>query len=382
MNYLTRLDLCIVLVFALVGGFNFLVDPYGFYWSPALEGFNQQKTQADERVREVTPYRALALQPDTVLIGNSRVQLGIAAESKVLEGRKAYNLSLPGAGLTETLRHALSQARHNHNLTTMIIALDYRYFLHNYSQSPGPWPQEELLNTITQPPESTIARIKRIYPAVFSLDTLFDSVRTVAQQGGTYNNITRLGSNTGGYYLDAIKAEGKKRFYKHQFDGLYMRFGRQHLTYEANGTVYSTDLLTTFLDEMRKAHPSVNIYFFINPYHQSYWQVIYRSGHWGSYLKWKRDLARIADKYPEYPVYDFSLPSQQTLEPLNYAQDKQLMTWYWEPAHYRPALGDEVLKALLGHATTSTTGNWPIRLDAHTIEKAIKQSIDGLSQSD
>ena len=380
MNYLTRLALFIVLVFALVGGFNFLVDPYGFYWSPALKGFNQQKTQADERVREVTPYRAQALQPDTVLIGNSRVQLGIAAESEVLKGRHAYNLSLPGAGLAETLRHALSQARYNPNLTTLIIALDYRYFLHNYSHSPGPWSQQALLDTITQHPESPVDRLMRIYPAVFSLDTLFDSVKTIAQQGGTHNNITHLGSNTGGYYLDAIKAEGKRRFFQHQFDGLFMRFGRKHLTYQAGGQVYSIALLTSFLEEMKTAHPKVALHFFINPYHQSYWQVIYKSGHWGSYLQWKRDLARVGDRYPEYAIYDFSLPSEQTLEPLNYAQDRQLMTWYWEPAHYRPKLGDEVLKAILDKPSSINTADWPIRLQQHTIERAIELSIDGLAQ--
>lgn len=381
MNYLTRLALSIVFVFALVGGFNFLVDPYGFYWGPVLEGINQRKTQADERVREVTPYRAMALQPDTVLIGNSRVQLGIAAESAVLDGRQAYNLSLPGAGLGETLRHGLSQARYNANLRTMIIALDYRYFLHNYSQSPGPWLQNELLNSLTQEPETITQKFMRIYPAVFSLDTLFDSVRTIAQQGGTYNNITRLGSNTGGYYVDAIKAEGKRRFYKHQFDGLFMRFGRQHLTYQADGRVYSIALLTRFMDEMKSKHPAINLHLFINPYHHSYWQVVDKSGHWGSYLQWKRDLADLGDNFPEYAIYDFSLPSEHTLEPLNYEQDKQLMTWYWEPAHYRPALGDEVLKVLLGETTTASSTNWPIRLQQRTIEKVIEQSVAGLAQS-
>lgn len=378
MNYLTRLALFIVLIFALVGAFNTIVDPYGFYWTPAVKGFNQQKTQADERVREVTPYRALSLQPDTVLIGNSRVQLGMAAESEVLTGRNAYNLSLPGSGLTENLRHALSQARYNPNLKTMIIGLDYRYFLHNYAENPGPWSLDELLETITLEPESLLQKVKRIYPAVFSLETLFDSFRTIVQQGGTYNNITRLGSNTGGYYVDAVTAEGKKRFYQHQFDGLFMRFGRKHLTYQSDGQPYSIALLMRFLQEMKRNHPQIELHFFINPYHQSYWQVIYQSGHWANYLQWKRDLAKVGDRYPEYAIYDFSLPSTQTLEPLNYEQDKTLMTWYWEPAHYRPKLGDEVLKVLLQTSFKQNEINWPIRLRKHTVEKAIQLSVDGL----
>ena len=135
------------------------------------------------------------------------------------------------------------------------------------------------------------------------------------------------------------------------------------------------------MDEMKSKHPAINLHLFINPYHHSYWQVVDKSGHWGSYLQWKRDLADLGDNFPEYAIYDFSLPSEHTLEPLNYEQDKQLMTWYWEPAHYRPALGDEVLKVLLDETTTASSTNWPIRLQQRTIEKVIEQSVAGLAQS-
>lgn len=381
MNYLSRLIIYIVVIFTVSGVFNVLVDPFGFYWSPTIKGFNAQKTQADERVRDVTPYRALALKPDLVLIGNSRVQLGMAAESELLESYSAYNLSLPGSGVVENLGHALSQAKRNPNLKTMIIALDYRYFLNNYQENPGPWGRDELLSSITIQPESTVETIQRLYPAIFSLDTLFDSVSTIVQQGGIHNNITRLGSNTGGYYQDAISAEGKKRFYQHQFDGLFSRFGRKHLTYQSDGKIYSIALLSRFLDEMKQHYPAINIRFFINPYHQSYWQVIHKSGHWASYLQWKRDLAELGDRFTEYPIYDFSLPSRQTLEPLNYEENKKLMTWYWEPAHYRPALGDIVLKVLLGIPTEYSSENWPVRLGRSTIDKAISLSVDGLDRS-
>ena len=56
------------------------------------------------------------------------------------------------------------------------------------------------------------------------------------------------------------------------------------------------------------------------------------------------------------------------------------MTWYWEPAHYRPKLGDEVLKAILDKPSSINTADWPIRLQQHTIERAIELSIDGLAQ--
>ena len=376
MHYLRKLLVFIVGLFVLAGAVNAFIDPYGFYWSPTIEGFNARKTQADERVREVTPFRALDLQPDTLLIGSSRVQLGFAAESEVFGERKVFNLALPGSGLTENLKYALWHIRQNPNVRTLIIGVDYRYFLNNYGNDPGPWTAQELMDKYNKAPEAALEKIQRIYPALFSLDTLQDSLSTVLQQGGLYNHITPLGSNTGDYYLATIKAEGKQRFFKHQQIGVQQRFEREQYSYSGEHGLFGIGMYKTFIDELVTRHPQITLYTFINPYHQSYWQVIKQTGHWPDYLQWKRDLAGLADTYPQFPFYDFSLPSPETLEDPDYAQNHKPMKWFWEPAHYRPAMGDRIIEAMF--ESEQENADWPIRLTSQTIDRAIALSKAGL----
>ncbi|MFS1702222.1 hypothetical protein [Alteromonas sp. AMM-1] len=377
MHYLRNLLLFIVSLFLLAGALNAFVDPYGFYWSPTFEGFNARKTQADERVREVTPYRALELQPDTLLIGSSRVQLGFAAESDSFGERSVFNLALPGSGLTENLKYALLHVKQNPNLRTLIIGVDYRYFLNNYGNDPGPWTTQQLMDKYNKNPETTVEKIQRIYPALFSLDTLQDSFATVIQQRGLYNHITRLGSNTGDYYLATIKAEGKQRFFTHQQSGVQQRFEREQYRYRGEHGLFGIGMYQTFIDELVAKHPNVTLYTFINPYHQSYWRVIKQTGHWPDYLQWKRDLAALADMYPQFPFYDFSLPSVETLEDPDYAKNREPMVWFWEPAHYRPAMGDRIIETMF--ASEQENADWPIRLTGNNINRAIAQSEAGLS---
>ena len=52
------------------------------------------------------------------------------------------------------------------------------------------------------------------------------------------------------------------------------------------------------------------------------------------------------------------------------------MKWFWEPAHYRPAMGDRIIEAMF--ESEQENADWPIRLTSQTIDRAIALSKAGL----
>jgi hypothetical protein len=378
MHYLKVFVAASLMIISSVGAFNWFIDPFGFFWSPAIEGVNLRKTQADEHVREVTPYRAEMMQPEVVIVGNSRTQVGLAAESSVFKDDLVYNLSLPGASLPEELKHGLYQLAHNNNIKQLFIALDYRYFLHNYELTPKAQSKEQLLATLSRDPETVGEKCIRILPRLFSIDGLIASVKTLGTQQATGNVISRQGSNSGDYYLNVIQTEGKKRFIGQQLRTLKEKFARDYLDYRVSTAAenYNIALLRAFLQQAREIS-SANITLFINPYHLAYWHIIDDTGHWSDYLQWKRDLVMVATEFPEYQFWDFSLWHEYTTEPLNLSEDRTPMAGYWEIAHYRHRLGDAMIRRMLGTGESA----FGVNLEQVPMEYILSESNVGLQNT-
>jgi hypothetical protein len=84
--------------------------------------------------------------------------------------------------------------------------------------------------------------------------------------------------------------------------------------------------------------------------------MLHRLGLWPSFLQWMRSLGSIADAArrdgSNLAVFDCSTYDSMTTEPIPAAGDRtSTMRWYWEPGHFKSALGDQVLKALFGAST-------------------------------
>lgn len=373
MHYLSKLAVFTTLIFPLIGSINWFVDPYGYFWSPVIENVNARKTQADGKVRDVLPFRALAIKPNQLIIGNSRVQLGFNTENSAY-----FNLGIPGSPLEESLGLAYEQITNNNQLSTVYIALDYRYFLFPHDEHPAPFSDDYLEERMLRTTENTIDKIARIYPSLFSLDSLNSSIATLTSQAAITNSITQSGFNTGGFYVDAVTSEGKSLFFKSQLSALKQKFMRTDRQYEKNGESFSRALLHLFLSKIEQ-FDNVEVTFFLNPYHYSYWHIIGESNHWESFLNWKRDLAQLADNYPQFRFYDFSLPSKVTKEDPELEKNKALMQWFYEPAHYRPAVGNEILKAITGPQNSQKVRFQTLSKD--TIEEIIRDSERGKNET-
>ena len=73
---------------------------------------------------------------------------------------------------------------------------------------------------------------------------------------------------------------------------------------------------------------------------------------WESFEDWKRHLVRQVAELQhgsvDIKIFDFSGYNEFTTEPVPYPGDiKSEMRWYWEPGHYKSALGERILERIV-----------------------------------
>lgn len=113
---------------AVLAGFVALQDPYAFFGSARLAGFNQHKYEMSEFGRIAKLREVGRVRPEALILGDSQAEGGLRASSvEALTGQRTYNLGFLGARIEETevaFRHALDVAP----VRTAILALDYVAF--------------------------------------------------------------------------------------------------------------------------------------------------------------------------------------------------------------------------------------------------------------
>ncbi|MAV36479.1 MAG: hypothetical protein CMJ59_13610 [Planctomycetaceae bacterium] len=116
----------------------------------------------------------------------------------------------------------------------------------------------------------------------------------------------------------------------------------------------------------------------IPPVHAVYLEGVWQTGQWAEFENAKRCLVALvtqanrhaADRIP-IEIWDFSSFSGYNAEPLGTREQTQPMQWYWDPSHFRTELGDRVLSRLLAFAPPRE--GFGVRLSAATLEPHLRQ---------
>lgn len=352
----------LLLLLITTAGFNYLVDPYGLFGTARISGFNEKKPTANTRVRVVKPYQVTRVQPHALIVGNSRPEMGLDPDHECwpVEKRPVYSLTTPGASVYMQMRqtqHALASTP----AKLMIVGVDFLDFLvapENHAD-PYQWPpavrefEHRLSVTATGQDNDTYWRqsIRDYVTTVLSLDTLEDSLQTIAFQGNiNASNQTEQGFNPARDYLDIIHSEGQAVLFRQKNDQVISTLlGKNWSIYHA-GTRWSRDFeALKQLMETSKKHDA-ELILFINPYHAQYLESIRQTGKWPLFEQWKRELVKLTDGYSHDVIWDFSGYNAYTTEaePVD-KKPADVMNWFWEPAHYRKELGDLMLNRMLGN---------------------------------
>jgi hypothetical protein len=390
MKYITLYFTSFVVLITSIATFNWLVDPFAMYWSPKIVSLNQLKPEAGTRTRISKAYQIKNIDPEVLIVGNSRVEMGLSPKSDLFQNKVVYNQGMPGSHLVMQTDFAIDAIKSSQNIKHLLIGVDFLDFLLSKEQLEH---ENSLLdNTIKESYSfrleshevkyASLLRLKEKIGLIFSLDTLSASLKTIAKQNSLASSINEFGFNSALSYLEIIRTEGIKPLFTQKLQEISTRLNTPLYIVSPKNALYSPRFkhLKALIDEAKRKN--IKITLFINPYHFSYLHALAEKNQWGNFLTWKESLTSFVHKLNSVDVtlWDFSGFNNIINETVPLATPKIPMIWFWEPAHYRKELGDKMLTVMLVKGK-STKVDFGRKLSQRNIEHYIADDQAGFNKS-
>lgn len=358
-----------------------VVDPYRMFGTPTVPGWTRMKSRIYQREDLAKAYQLARVVPRTLLLGNSRVEVGLdpASTSWPAEMRPVFNAAEAGRGPYIALR-LLQDSIAIRPPRTVVLGLDFLDFLQKPSPPDTPLPPESsedfrlMVDREGKPNRSQELQLwKDRLLSTLSLDSLLDSLGTVIDQNPrTATTMTQLGFNPLHEYTVFVSRDGYHALFA-QKDAIYTAeyrsmprpdFGNPEL-------IQSFRLLKAIIDLTRKN--DINLVLFIYPYHARFLEILHKDGLWSNFEAWKRALVRTCEcgKAPNgtTKLYDFSGYNNVTTEMVPPANDTRTqMRWYWESGHFKAALGDLIVERIFG-----ASSKFGVELDAADLGQVLEK---------
>ncbi len=324
---------------AVLAGICVVADPYRVFGTPDIAGINETKPRIYQQGKMAETHMIARATPRTLLLGNSRMQVGFDPNSDAFPDamKPVFNGAFAGAQLDHAvtmLRSALAKG----GVETVILGLDFPDFLYAGKVS-------------AHRPDEAAASWRDIIPATMTISALEDSVATLLGQDRT-NGVTMR--------ADGFDPLHENNLYVSRvgYAGLFaqklapIRRGlvpAQHIDFaDTRDNQAFADLKEII--ELTSSH-HLHLVMVIHPYHAQFLDVMHDVGLDPSFAAWKEAVTRtiaLSGTATETELYDFSGYSSYANEAVPTASNGT-MRWYWEPGHYKPALGDVMLAQMLRH---------------------------------
>ena len=331
------------------------VDPYGILGMPPVKGLTGEKVAAADWPRLAKPYLVEAVNPLTLVVGSSTVDIGIDPDSAAWPAadRPVFNLGIDGAGPATQL-HFLEHAFVRSNPKLLLIGLSFEDSFvfppaRVLAAAASQFSYEPRLRVRSdgQPnPGYGHAYLLDLAFATLSFQALQDSITTLLHQNDpSSGSMTRLGQNSGGQFVRWARNEG--------FYALVMDKDRAKAPQLLQWAQHSQTQVEPVGAMVRfaRAH-GAKVVVFIVPSYVDKLEILRQAGLTARMQKWEAEVAATVEQAASggeaVPLWDFSGYSRYTTEPLPAAGDTHTaMQWTWEPSHFRPALGDLMLQRML-----------------------------------
>ena len=347
---------CYVATLGAAAALNWAVDPYAVFGT-VFPGVSSNKPGPTDHPTMSKVYLLERSHPNTLLIGASRVDIGMDPESPgwPASQRPVFNFGVPGAGLpgqANLLRHALAVTQPKK--VFIGIGLDDCFVMPSQSGPtrqtlPKPEPEAVRLavtRTGDPKPRQWRGRFDDTVTAFLSISSLTDSVRTLLQQGsGSQKRMTPLGFDNGMDFVSGTQAEGAIALFLQKDENKIAQ-----LIPWSNRQAFDVSPLA----DMLAAGPGRDIEFvvFIYPNSGDVIEIVRRLGAAGTFDRWREQVTQVVAQASRNGVrvvlWDFSgfTPYQTEAVPPrgNYKQLK----WFWETNHFKPALGELLIARMQG----------------------------------
>jgi len=350
-SFLRSFAVAFVLVAAAIAGFNVVMDPFAFFGTPRIEGFNaKQYPKAHHFLYNVKPLQLALRQPATVILGTSRVQQGFDPNQlkSCVEG-ETYNLGLSALTIGEIgdlFRYAAEQAP----VRKAFVELDFLGFVGVQGRK---YKLPRRLNDVRWKPTAT-------FDILFSFSAVKYSLLALAV------NLTDLGRP---HYL---KGSGLRQWgtVPGELDSklpasTYGSKLRPHRNPEAinRGMAVVESIIRTARAK------GIDLKFFIPPSHVGRLRSILDRGEWEVFKDWKRRAVILASDNG-IPVWDFADYSPIAQE----GATAGVSRYFVDLAHFKPEVGTSMIDRMCpDSAQAAMADGFGTKVDAQNIERHLAE---------
>jgi hypothetical protein len=333
----------LVVVLAAMGAFDAAVDPYCVFGTQRIQGFNARKSHAATHQMMAKAYAEARLRPVTLLLGSSRVDIGLDPQSSAFPPamRPVFNYGVGGAVYAVDL-YALREGVAGGRLKYALLVLDFELAL---NKEP-PIPEEDLrraqLGADLQANPARRGQVLRdAFLSSLTLGAFMDSLGTVwAQHDPDATDMTADGASSDAELRAHTRDDGAVTLFAQKDHGDERR-NTIGVTYLAAhpGAVPSVNGIAAIVMFCRQH--DINLTLVIPPMHARALDQWRLHGYWNRFEDWKSQIAAIAK--PTTPVWDFSAASAWTTEEPTTGGAPR---WFWESLHFKRGLGELMLRRI------------------------------------
>jgi hypothetical protein len=329
MSYKRYLYTIFILVFLAISGFAaivYTVDPYGFY-RPQDRAFFPIKPAMPKNQNMAKANIISKTKPKTVFIGSSRIDYTMDPSNM----NQAYNAGLKGIRIAEIepmIKHAVYNGADN-----ILWGIDFFTFNMNVPKR-ADFKNDRLITSKND------SYHYGDWITLFSLSSLKPTIQTILYRGKKdISSVTIDGLTTG---VDLDKKNRKKGMEKMFAEDALLYLKRLYFPVPSrqfnigNGFTNFENSLQFLQDKKIKTT------LFIPPVHVYLYTLMYQAGLFPEYNEWKKNLILTAQEY-EFEIHDFSAINDITQEQIP-VQKGEIMQYWWEASHFKPNLGDMIMK--------------------------------------
>ena len=344
------LSLILIIVFS-VCLINYIVDPYNLYKTNLFKN----KPKDYEQMRIVKILKIEEIKPVSLILGSSRAEVAIDPNSSFFI-KPAFNAANAGATIYESklyLQHAINKSY----IKKVLLVADWRMF--------NDVSMKKVIDF------ETYFENRNIYKYLLNYKVFKDSLFTIKNKNivSLYNNngqmkedyLNKIVLSNGGHYKTMIKEE--KNYYKELSDNnLYKDTQKSSLLdfIEILELCYKNDI-------------ELDIVF--GPSHIRQWEAFDYYKDYETLLTWKKDLVeivqKVANKFNKIPfrIVDFAVYNEYTSEKIP-TEENQSMVYHYEGSHYKPKLGEMLLKSL---SSGDYHNNFGVELNNNNIDSHLQK---------
>jgi hypothetical protein len=350
---LSFLAICLV-----AGAINIVADPYWIYRVIDEPGFNQKKPYFSNYVRMGKAHSVSKIKPAGLILGSSTAFYGYDPSHPGWQVSPVYNLGLGGATIYEIYRyyqHALAQSE----IKKVVLVLDF-FMFDKHEQFRSNYSDARLL-VKENGDTSRFVGFSDYGQSLFSMNALNHSIRTLIEQeslaswlsDGTIDYNVRRATIKGEGGHECVSLRQEKRFIQ-WFSSISRQFEVAINKQDAQYTYFKKILQLTIQND-------IELHIIFPPSHIKMWEIIYLSGNWEHYSRWRSNIAELVDTEKQnnsqsrITLWNFSKLNTMTMEAFPDLGDQgTTMKHYLEFLHYVKPLGDLVLDQVFGNIESAS----------------------------